>query len=113
MLNTEARVQEVKQQMEEDLAADAELLGLKRKAKPAADAAAAGTSSGGEAGGHSAADGAGGASTSGAADDELVSTGVYGAGGVLSNSSSELSFIQLSCVAFFCGHFALNGGTVM
>lgn len=79
----------VKQAMEEELDADAELLGLKRKKKPAAagaadgeaaaaDRAAAGASSSGAAAGDGAA--AGEASTSGTAagDDELVRVGAGG-----------------------------------
>jgi len=95
--------------MEEDLAADAELLGLKRKAKPAADAAAAGTSSGGEAGGPSAADGAGAASTSGAADDELVSMGFMVL--VVCCPTLLLSFpsSSLPVSALFCGHCTFPG----
>jgi hypothetical protein len=81
-INTEAQVAEVKQAMEDELDADAELLGLKRKKKSAA-AAADGTAAAGAAGASSsgAAEGAAGegaaeASTSGAGgDDELVSQG--------------------------------------
>lgn len=74
-MDTEAQVAEVKQAMEEEMDADAELLGLKRKKKPAADATAAGAGAGssGAAPEGAAGEGAAEASTSGAAgDDELV-----------------------------------------
>lgn len=84
---------EVKQAMEEELDADAELLGLKRKKKPAAAAAEAAGADGAAAGSSGAAEGAAGdgtaeASTSGAAaDDELVSArargGAWGWEGVM------------------------------
>lgn len=78
----------VKQAMEEELDADAELLGLKRKKKPAAagaadgEAAAADGAAGASSSGAAAGDGAvaGEASTSGTAagDDELVRAGAGG-----------------------------------
>lgn len=40
MINTEQQIAAAKQQMEEDLEADAELLGLRRKKKPATATAA-------------------------------------------------------------------------
>jgi hypothetical protein len=73
-INTEAQVAEVKQALEDEMDADAELLGVKRKKKPAAEsgAAAAGAAAGASSDA-AAADGAAEASTSGAGEDELVS----------------------------------------
>jgi hypothetical protein len=70
-INTEAQVAEVKQALEDELDADAELLGVKRKKKPAAETTAAGAAAGPS--GEAAAEGAAEASTSGAGEDELVS----------------------------------------
>ncbi|KAF8072947.1 ubxn1 [Scenedesmus sp. PABB004] len=76
VLDTEAEVAAARQAMEEDLDADAELLGLKRKKKPAGDAAAGTGAAGGggpEGGGAEAGGAEAGAGASAAAgDDELV-----------------------------------------
>ncbi|KAF6266626.1 hypothetical protein COO60DRAFT_1697171 [Scenedesmus sp. NREL 46B-D3] len=70
MLDTEQQMAAAKQQMEEDLDADAELLGVVRKKKPAAGAAAAVAA--GEAGTVAAGGEEGAAAPAAAGDDELV-----------------------------------------